>query len=362
MILSKDNYISAVAIPPGKTISDEMKARWWKQNDIAKRLWTTEKNLIDLIKWAISLTREMAVKLEYVFWSSAQFWLNIEQSYQLSLAKAKQEAQAQQETTCFKQIKKFLTIPVQLELLTIDNNLAISIENIKKFFRWANNLSDIWQYQKNCVFRKSTIHNITNEWVAVFTRTSEIIADRQIISGFVKSNLKSLVQNLKNLMKSDHIDHEAIKGLCNNAGVYYVFTPQFKGLPISALSRYYLGKPLIHVTDKGNRLDVFWFNLLHEIGHIAKWHVDKKNSMMDVEKPSDEYKNSPEEKEANEYASNIIIPATDYQLLQTKPTMSSIKKIADKHSIHQSLIYGRLCKDKIISPQQMNRFIVKLHT
>ena len=83
---------------------------------------------------------------------------------------------------------------------------------------------------------------------------------------------------------------------------------------------------------------------------------------MDIEKPSDEYKNSPEEIEANEYASNTIMPINDYEVLQKNLTIVSIKSTANKYSIHPSLIYGRLCKDKIITPQRMNKFIIKLHT
>jgi len=361
MILSKDNYISPIAIPPGKTIFDEMKVRWWKQNDIAERLGTTPKNLIDLIKWKISLTREMAIKLEYVFWSSAQFWLNIEQSYQLSLAKTQQEQLALQEATFFKQLKIFLTVPIQLWLLSLHSTMQESVHELKVFFSRATLLSESVTNQTVCVFRKSVVHDIKPEWVAIFTRTGEILANRQEVSEFQKSTIKHLVQNLKPLMKSTVLDHDSIQKICNTYGIYYIFTPHFEWLPVSALSRYYINNPLIHITDKGNRLDVFWFNLLHEIWHIAKWHVDTKTSMMDIEKPSDEYKNSPEEIEANEYASNIIIPITDYQLLQRKPTAVYIKETATKHSIHPSLVYGRLCKDKIITPQQMNKFVVKIH-
>ena len=36
MVLSRDKYISPIAIPPGKTISDEIKARGRKQIDAKK--------------------------------------------------------------------------------------------------------------------------------------------------------------------------------------------------------------------------------------------------------------------------------------------------------------------------------------
>lgn len=363
MILSKSNYISPVAIAPGKTIIDEIKARGRKQIDVAERLGTTEKNLIDLIKWDISLTRDMAIKLEYVFGSSAQFWLNLEQSYQLSLAKIQQEEFASQEAVFFKQIKKFLIIPIQLWLLSlVDKTLQESVHELKLFLRNAKSLFESSQYQiVYAKFRKSIVHDVKSEWVAILTRTSEILADRQQVSEFQKSTIKSLIQDLKNYMKTEKIDHESIQKLCNSHGIYYIFTPHFEWLPVSALSRYYNDNPLIHITDKGNRLDIFWFNLLHELGHIAKGHVTKKESMLDIEKPSEEYKNSPEELEANEFASVAIIPRSGYQQLQKQLNHATIILFAKNLSIHPSLIYGRLCREGIIWHKDMSKYAVKLH-
>ncbi len=362
MVLSRDNYISPIAIPPGKTISDEIKARGRKQIDVAERLGTTEKNLIDLLKWEISLTRDMAIKLEYVFGISAWSWLNLDQSYRLSLAKTQQEKLALQEAVFFKQIKKFLVVPIQLWLLSLaDKTLQESIHELKVFFRRATSLVDSSKLQTACVFRRSLVYDTKSEWVAVFTRTSEILADRQQVSKYNKWAIKSLIQELKNYMKIEKVDHESIQKLCNKYGIYYIFTPHFEWLPVSALSRYYNNNPLIHVTDKGNRLDVFWFNLLHELGHIAKGHVTKKESMLDIEKPSDRYKNSSEELEANEFASVVIISKKDYQQLQKNIDRNTISIYAKNLSIHPSLIYGRLCRDSIISHKDMNNYAVKLH-
>jgi HTH-type transcriptional regulator/antitoxin HigA len=362
MVLSRDNYVSAIAIPPGKTISDEIKARGRKQVDVAERLGTTEKNLIDLIKWDISLTRDMAIKLEYVFGVSAWSWLNLEQWYQLSLAKIHQEQLALQETAFFKQIKKFLTVPIQLWLLSLtDKTLQESVHELKIFFSRATLLSESVTNQTVCVFRKSVIHDIKPEWVAIFTRTWEILADRQQIWEFQKSTIKQLIQDLKPFMKQETIHHEDIQQICNTYGIYYIYTPYFAWLPVSALSRYYNKNPLIHITDRWNRLDIFWFNLLHELGHIAKWHVTKKESMLDIEKPAEEYKNTPEELEANEFASVTIISKSDYQQLQKKINHTTVMQYAKRLSLHPSLIYGRLCRDGTLTHKEMSNFAVKLH-
>lgn len=83
--LSKDKYTSPLPIHPGKTISDEMKARWWSVDWTSQKLEIKKQHLANIIEWKVEITEKMAHKLEWTFWLSAQFWLNLEQFYQDSL-------------------------------------------------------------------------------------------------------------------------------------------------------------------------------------------------------------------------------------------------------------------------------------
>lgn len=74
--------IPKITIIPWKTIEAEIKARNLNPKEVVKKLWTSEKNLIELIKWNISISPELALNLENVFWISAQFWLNFDKIYQ----------------------------------------------------------------------------------------------------------------------------------------------------------------------------------------------------------------------------------------------------------------------------------------
>lgn len=83
--------------------------------------------------------------------------------------------------------------------------------------------------------------------------------------------------------------------------------------------------------------------------------------MLDIEKPAEEYKNTPEELEANEFASVTIISKSDYQQLQKKINHTTVMQYAKRLSLHPSLIYGRLCRDGTLTHKEMSNFAVKLH-
>jgi hypothetical protein len=106
----------------------------------------------------------MALKLEYIFGSSAQFWMNLEQRYQLAISKNAQKVLTMQEESVFKKIKPFLKIPEQLGLVSFaKKQLSEQIAELKRFLRRATLLDQSIQMQTDSVFRKSTIYDTKPE-------------------------------------------------------------------------------------------------------------------------------------------------------------------------------------------------------
>lgn len=358
--MSKNN-LPPYIIAPGRTIEDEIQYRNWKQKDVADRLGISQKHLIDLIQGEVSLTYEMAVKLEYIFGTSAKFWMNLEQNYQLEISKHQRKELALQEEQAFKLIKPFLKIPEQLKLLSLKNtSLAEWISEVKKFFCRATSLTQSIQIQKASVFRKSKVYEIKPEGVAVLSRTSEILAEQQRVWVFQKSGIKNLITELKPLLTKATLYHDKIQDICNRYGIYYIFTPNFPKLPVSALSRYYLQNPLIHITDKGNRLDIFWFNFFHELWHIYAEHISKTVANLEID-DNKSYVNSPEEVYANLFAGKALVPDEIYEKVKKDRRNINVEQQAKNAGVHVSLLYGRLCRDGILPPQAVSRYMVKIN-
>lgn len=142
--------------------------------------------------------------------------------------------------------------------------------------------------------------------------------------------------------------------------MYYIFTPNFPKLPVSALSRYYLQNPLMHLTDKGNRLDIFRFNFFHELGHVYAEHISKTVANLEL---SDHkaYVDSPEEAYANLFAGKELVSDEIYEKVKKDPRKANIEQWARSAGIHVSLLYGRLCRDEILQYERVDRFRVKIH-
>ena len=95
-----------------------------------------------------------------------------------------------------------------------------------------------------------------------------------------------------------------LKDILNNNGIIFCHIPQLDSAPIYAYSVMVGENPAIVVTYRHN-MDKLAFYVLHEIGHIRQ-HLNSGKSYISVE--NDYSSQSPEEKEADEFANNILIP------------------------------------------------------
>ena len=99
---------------------------------------------------------------------------------------------------------------------------------------------------------------------------------------------------------------------------------------------------VIGITARHNRLDNFWFVLLHELGHIfLHWGPLLRQGFIDeeIEKAQDSF-----EIEANEFARSAIVPdeAWNGSFVKYSKSEDVIKEFAAKWSVHEALVAGRI--------------------
>jgi len=104
------------------------------------------------------------------------------------------------------------------------------------------------------------------------------------------------------------------------------------------------GAPVIGLTLRENRLDNFWFTLLHELIHAWK-HLDpdKRRAIADenIEKATE---TEAIELEANDLASEALIPRAIWRRspARLKPSKQSIQALARELQIHPAIVAGRV--------------------
>jgi HTH-type transcriptional regulator / antitoxin HigA len=107
------------------------------------------------------------------------------------------------------------------------------------------------------------------------------------------------------------------------------------------------GTPVVGLTLRYDRLDNFWFCLLHELAHVGRHMQGAKCevfiddlSLRDVEG----VRRAPKEDEADEWAENGLIPDTIWQTSRVKDNASPLVviELAQRLEIHPAIVAGRV--------------------
>ena len=95
-------YKDTVAFHPGYYIKELVEESGLTQEDFAKRLDTTPKNLSVLISGNQSLSIDIAMKLSRMVGTSVDYWLNLQKNYDSLVAEFKSEEELEREKKVLK--------------------------------------------------------------------------------------------------------------------------------------------------------------------------------------------------------------------------------------------------------------------
>lgn len=127
-------------------------------------------------------------------------------------------------------------------------------------------------------------------------------------------------------------------------GIAVVIEPHLKGTLLDGAALKDLdGTPIIGLTLRYDRLDNFWFTLIHEVAHIWK-HVNNENAFLDDLSSSSEDRR---EAEANRLTREAFIPRIMWKRSEAflNPSKKTIESMAKELKIHPAIIVGRLRRE-----------------
>lgn len=128
-------------------------------------------------------------------------------------------------------------------------------------------------------------------------------------------------------------------------GIAVVIEPQLKGTMLDGAALKDLdGTPIIALTLRYDRVDNFWFTLVHELVHVWK-HIDDASEAIldDLEHASTDKRES----EANRIARDAFIPRSIWKRTDAylKPSKETIVELAKELNIHPAIVAGRVRKE-----------------
>jgi addiction module HigA family antidote len=353
----KNQYFPQVAFHPGETLTEKLEELGMGPKEFAVRSGKPEKTIIAILKGESSITPEMAVQFEHVLKIPAHFWLNIQRNYDEFKAREerKELLSGTKEWT-----KKFpVSDMIKKGWLPEVKTIEEKTEALFAFFSLSSR--EAWEdYYLNqelkLAFRISLAQIKEPYSISAWLRKGEIQASEINVPAYSETSFRGILPEIKTIMAKHPAEFfKNLQALCNKTGVKVVHTPCLPKAPISGSTRWINDFPLIQLSGRYNRNDIFWFSFFHEAGHILL-HGKKDIFLEDIDYPD---KNEQKEKEADNFAVKWTLTREEEQEIVDSAPLDeeSIENFAKKFNTHPAIIIGRLQHDKLISYSLGREFI-----
>lgn len=348
------------ASPPGGTILDLLEERDWSQADLASRLGCSEKHTSHLINGKVSLTSDIATKLERVLGSSAQFWLNLEANYQQRLArlKAEQDNKEWDEWINNFPVKELMACGALTKQKLTASNKPHIVDEVLSFFGVAT--PDQWRAfygDMQVSFRRTREEQSDIGAISSWLRLGELVAEQTTTPKFNKTRFEESLKEIRKLTTLSFDEfHPEIAGHLTKSGVVYAVVPAIKRAHVSGVARWLSPtKPVIQLSLYGKTNDKFWFSFFHEAAHIllhSTGRQEKKSIFLDD--PNATNIEDVKEKEANKWAGEFLIPSEFDEILPQLQSKSQVTAFAKHINLHPGIVVGRLQHEGYIPLDWMN--------
>ncbi len=348
MVDNINNYKPDIAIPPGDTLLEVLESQNMTQKVFAERVELNKKTINEIVKGKNPITPSTALKFESVLGIPAHFWNNLERNFQETKARLKLKEKLEEEKECLTSID--YSSLVKYKIINSTKNLEERVLNLLNLY----GVSSLKLVPKvyNVAFRKSSAREISHYALAAWYSKGRSEANRIEVEPYKKRKLTMCLEYFRSLtLKEPSEFMPELTKSCASCGIALIMLPYLpKTYTNGATEWLNKEKALLILSTRFRSLDIFWFTFFHEIGHLIL-HGTKK-TFIDLEDNNLKGKSKQFEQEANNYATNILIPPKEYKKFVSSSnnfTSSSIIDFAENIGIHHSIVVGRLEYDKLIS-------------
>lgn len=350
--MSKIEFENISVFHPGYYINDLIGDLEMTQEEFSKRLSITPKNLSDLVNGKASISDNIAKNLSFMLGTSVEMWLELQKRYDQKVIEIKALQAQRDEETDLAQIDYSYFEKLGLVKPTKDKKQQVS--SLFKYFAISSfsvfkKPDFLVQFrQAQCVDEKIILNS--NAWVQTVINIGKQIETQP----YSEKRLKKYLPQIREMTMQNPSEFlPQLAQIFSKCGVAFVLIPSLKNSGVYGATKWInKDKVVLGITNRGKNADIFWFSLLHELGHVFQKKVTK--TLVDFETSCliEEY-----EKEADQFAKDLLIPPKEYESFIAGAIFSEqkVKDFADSIDIHPGIIVGRLQKEELLPYTHLNK-------
>jgi HTH-type transcriptional regulator/antitoxin HigA len=333
----------AEVFPPGQFLADELEARGWTQTEFAEIIGRPQKLVNDIVNAKRSITPETAADFAAALGTSAQLWMNLESTWQLSKVPPRDDSIARaaklRERFPVREMVKRRWILVENDSIADGQHRLATLESSITDYFGLKSIDD------PIVFKHAARRNYQSEvsvaqWAWIF-RVNQL-ATALHVPRYSEATLRAKVPDLERLMtEPEEIRH--VPRILMECGVRLVIVEPIPGSEIQGVCFWIENKsPVIGLTLKGDQIDKFWFDFWHEISHVLNGHGKDDLIIEDFDQNSSDEN----EKIANREAASHCVPPRPMKdfILRHNPMFSEKNMLGFARIVkrHPGIVAGQI--------------------
>ncbi len=331
-------------ISPGAMLKAALKDKRVTQKQLADTLSMMPSHISEIASNKRTISVDVATKFNKFFDIPAKDWLDVQTRFRLSDADDAEEFRAAEKLAEFDEIVSIKTL-----LSRIGKEAIVGCTEKLNVLRKEFGINSVEQLRlASGFFRKSEKtgqdDRMVNTWTFLARRESRQFG---VVGTFDRGALNQIGRELSKVFHRNEHTEMMTANILSSYGIRFGIVKKVDHASIDGYSFVEGGIPAIVVTKRFDRIDNFAFTVLHELYHICKHLTEEGSQRLNIGDISDDTK---EEKEANEFALNTLLPES---IWDDAPKARLIPHIIQKeytnwaksHSLNEWIVLGRISHD-----------------
>lgn len=333
---------------PGHLIEALLKERGWNNRTLGIILGIDDPSVNRLVTNKRPVNAEMALQLEDIFGVPAKRFLDLQQRYDLEIARISSRPDPGRSTRA--QLFGDLPIAEMIRrgwILTDDIKDVPAVETALAKFFGASSVNEI-EILPHAAKKTRVSSEITPAQLAWLYRVKTITSE-MLVSPYSPAAVRSAITKLSDLRSAPELAR-GVPRILQEAGIRFAIVETLPTAKIDGVC-FWLDKksPVIGMSMRLDRIDNFWFVLRHELEHVLRLH-GQSAAMLDAELEGDRAGTgvsvTDEERLANQAAADFCVPEKLMEsFIERKSPFFAGRDIigfARTLNVHPGLIAGQL--------------------
>ncbi len=346
---------------PGKILKEILEARGWSQEELAIVTARHRGTISNIVAGKAGISPDMAVALGAALNNAPSDWLKWDALYELS----KVETDA---NVVKRMAELYAALPIR-EMqkrgwIKETSQLSDLEQEIEKFIGGPIKGGITFPIAARRTVTLSHLNQTEKAWVFRARQLAKVLP----VAPFDVKRLPSLEKKLRQLAAFPN-EIAKLPQLLANYGVRFIIVEILPNARIDGAAFWIEGEPVIAVSVRHDRIDNFWFTVMHEFAHVKHndaYSVDDLTGNEPDGRISVLLAEDDVERLANEVAANILVPKAEMDSFVSRLSPlypeHRVVQFAIRVKMHPGIVVGQLQRRSELGQGAHRQFLVKVRS